>query len=48
MFAVDCEMVLTIDGKLSLASICMVDEALQVVYKSLVKPSQKITDYITR
>ncbi|XP_067951672.1 RNA exonuclease 5-like isoform X2 [Watersipora subatra] len=48
IFAVDCEMVATSDHRLSLASLCVVDESLKVVYKRLVKPDKPITDYVTR
>lgn len=48
MFALDCEMVTTSDQRASLASVCVVDENLQTVYKSLVKPDKPITDYITK
>lgn len=48
IFAVDCEMVTTCTNSLELASICMVNEKMEVIYSSLVKPTNTITDYLTR
>lgn len=48
LYSVDCEMVITEDSKFSLASVCVVDENLSVVYKTLVKPDQPVKDYVTR
>lgn len=47
MFAVDCEMVETKDG-LELARVSLVNEALQCVYDTLVKPENPILDYKTK
>lgn len=47
MFAVDCEMVETKDG-LELARVSLVNEALQCVYDTLVKPDNPILDYKTK
>ncbi|KAJ3768868.1 hypothetical protein FB446DRAFT_750066 [Lentinula raphanica] len=48
-YGIDCEMVLTEDGKKSLARVCMVDyETGVVAYDTLVKSDQKVVDYLTR
>ncbi|XP_015123461.1 uncharacterized exonuclease C637.09 isoform X2 [Diachasma alloeum] len=48
MFGLDCEMCRTTSGFLELTRISIVDEKMNVVYDSLVKPENKITDYLTR
>ncbi|XP_050435140.1 uncharacterized protein LOC126842283 [Adelges cooleyi] len=48
MFAVDCEMCYTSIGKNELTRVSIVDEKLNVIYESLVKPSNKITNYLTQ
>lgn len=47
MFALDCEMVSTSLG-LELARVSVVDEALQCIYDSLVKPLSPVLDYLTK
>ena len=47
MFAVDCEMVRTVDG-LELARVSIVDESLECVYDTLVKPPNPVLDYVTK
>ncbi|XP_023330635.1 uncharacterized exonuclease C637.09 isoform X2 [Eurytemora carolleeae] len=48
MFSIDCEMCFTERGKNELTRICMVNENLEVVYHSYVKPESRIVDYLTR
>lgn len=48
MFALDCEMCRTATGQLELTRISVVNENLEIVYDTLVKPFNKITDYLTR
>ncbi|KAL3275526.1 hypothetical protein HHI36_020285 [Cryptolaemus montrouzieri] len=48
MFGVDCEMCRTSTGDLELTRISIVDEKLNVFYETLVKPENKIVDYLTR
>lgn len=48
LFAIDCEMVITSDHRMSLAYICVVNEQLETVYKSLVKPDKPIIDYLSK
>ncbi|PSN57628.1 hypothetical protein C0J52_05431 [Blattella germanica] len=48
MFALDCEMCRTTTGELELTRISIVNEQLEVVYESLVKPYNRITDYLTQ
>ncbi|XP_071443205.1 uncharacterized protein Rexo5 isoform X3 [Hetaerina americana] len=48
MFGVDCEMCQTGERRSELTRISIVNEDLEVVYESLVKPHRKITNYLTR
>ncbi|XP_030372533.1 small RNA degrading nuclease 5 isoform X2 [Scaptodrosophila lebanonensis] len=48
MYGVDCEMCRTIAGVNELTRISIVDEKLETVYESLVRPINKITDYLTQ
>ncbi|XP_044747378.1 RNA exonuclease 5 [Coccinella septempunctata] len=48
MFGVDCEMCKTSTGELELTRVSIVDEKLNVFYETLVKPHNKIVDYLTR
>lgn len=48
MFGLDCEMCRTTTGDLELTRISIVNEKLEVVYETLVKPYNRITDYLTR
>lgn len=47
LFAVDCEMCLTENNILEVARITIVDENLEVVLDTLVKPESPITNYLT-
>ncbi|TFY76484.1 hypothetical protein EWM64_g7526 [Hericium alpestre] len=48
IYAIDCEMCITEDGK-ALARVCFIDnDTGKVVYDQLVKPPQPIIDYLTR
>ncbi|KAI6037556.1 hypothetical protein EDC04DRAFT_3141981 [Pisolithus marmoratus] len=48
VYAVDCEMCMTEDGK-ELARICVIEyESGIVIYDKLVKPPKPVTDYLTR
>ncbi|KAH9958157.1 hypothetical protein BC827DRAFT_1362457 [Russula dissimulans] len=48
VYAIDCEMCLTADGR-ALTRVCVIDFATsKVVYDQLVKPPSPITDYLTR
>ncbi|CAD6203444.1 GSCOCG00009765001-RA-CDS [Cotesia congregata] len=46
MFGLDCEMCTTTEGR-ELTRICIVDEQMNVVYETLVKPENKIVNYLT-
>ncbi|KAK7113561.1 uncharacterized protein [Littorina saxatilis] len=48
MFAVDCEMCQTKEREAELTRVSVVDERRVVVYDQLVKPYNKITNYLTR
>ncbi|XP_053384351.1 uncharacterized protein LOC123561923 [Mercenaria mercenaria] len=48
LFAVDCEMVQTRASMMDLARVSFVDENLQVVYDSFVKPWAPVTNYVTQ
>ncbi|XP_017863995.1 PREDICTED: uncharacterized protein LOC108614396 [Drosophila arizonae] len=48
MYGVDCEMCRTITGENELTRISIVDEKYQTVYETLVRPTNKITDYLTQ
>ncbi|KAL6267125.1 hypothetical protein P5V15_000204 [Pogonomyrmex californicus] len=48
MFSLDCEMCLTTTGNLELTRISIVDESMNVIYDSLVKPKNIITNYLTQ
>jgi RNA exonuclease 1 len=48
MFGLDCEMCQTIDGVLEVTRISIIDEELNIIYDTLVKPYNKITNYLTQ
>lgn len=48
MFALDCEMCLTAIGDNELTRISIVDEQHNVIYDTLVKPYNRIVNYLTR
>ncbi|XP_031846149.1 RNA exonuclease 5 [Nomia melanderi] len=48
MFGLDCEMCKTTTGDLELTRISLVDESMNIIYDSLVKPENTIIDYLTR
>ncbi|XP_044269439.1 RNA exonuclease 5 [Tribolium madens] len=48
MFGIDCEMCKTTIGDLELTRVSVVDEDLNTFYDTLVKPENRITDYLTR
>ncbi|XP_055350508.1 LOW QUALITY PROTEIN: uncharacterized protein LOC129597091 [Paramacrobiotus metropolitanus] len=48
MFAVDCEMCMTSAQKSELTRISIVNERLQIIYDTYVKPYNPITNYLTR
>ncbi|XP_071703169.1 small RNA degrading nuclease 1 [Rutidosis leptorrhynchoides] len=47
LVAVDCEMVLCVDGTDALVRVCVVDRDLQVKLDTLVKPDKAVADYRT-
>ncbi|XP_060879219.1 RNA exonuclease 5 isoform X2 [Metopolophium dirhodum] len=47
MYAIDCEMCYTSIGRNELTRVSIVNEKLEVIYESLVKPTNKITNYLT-
>lgn len=48
MFGIDCEMCKTTTGDLELTRVSVVDEQFNIFYDTLVKPQNKIVDYLTR
>lgn len=48
MFGLDCEMCRTVKGENELARVSIVDENYESVYESLVRPDNRITDYLTQ
>ncbi|CAI9735550.1 RNA exonuclease 5 isoform X2 [Octopus vulgaris] len=48
IFGLDCEMCKTSDGVYSLTRVSLVNEKLETVYDTLVKPKHKIIDYLFR
>lgn len=48
MFGIDCEMCRTTSGDLELTRVSIVDENEKIFYEELVKPDNKIIDYLTR
>ncbi|XP_033737235.1 RNA exonuclease 5-like [Pecten maximus] len=48
MFAVDCEMCLTVRMKSELTRVSVVNEDLECIYDTFVKPEHKIRDYVTK
>ncbi|KAK3599309.1 hypothetical protein CHS0354_028674 [Potamilus streckersoni] len=48
LLAVDCEMCLTVVGKHEVTRVSIVNEELETVYDTLVKPDNPIKDYLTR
>ncbi|XP_060851794.1 uncharacterized protein LOC132930127 [Rhopalosiphum padi] len=47
MYAIDCEMCYTSIGRNELTRVSIVNEQLDVIYESFVKPTNKITNYLT-
>lgn len=48
MFGLDCEMCMTSTGDSELTRVSIVDEKHQTFYDTLVKPYNRITDYLTK
>ena len=48
IFSVDCEMCYTSANKLELARVSVVNEKLEIVYDTLVKPKNRIKNYLTK
>lgn len=47
LYALDCEMCFNEDGEMELVWFAMVDESLQVIYETFVKPRKPIRRYLT-
>lgn len=47
LISIDCEMCLTSEGS-ELTKICVINERMEVMYESYVKPDNVITNYLTR
>lgn len=48
MFSIDCEMCSTEDDPQALTKVAVIDEHLNVIYETLVKPDTRIVDYLTK
>lgn len=48
LFAIDCEMCITTTNKSELTRVSVVNENLETVYDTLVKPYNRITNYLTQ
>lgn len=48
LFGVDCEMCRTVVGENELARVSIVNEDFESVYETLVRPDNKITNYLTQ
>jgi RNA exonuclease 1 len=48
LFSIDCEMCFNIDGEMEVVWLAVVNEHLDCVYESFVKPGKKITNYLTK
>ncbi|XP_071537927.1 uncharacterized protein Rexo5 isoform X1 [Panulirus ornatus] len=48
MFAVDCEMCITCIFQLEITSVSVVNEKMELVYHTLVKPVNRIVNYLTK
>ena len=48
IFGIDCEMCVTLSRQSALTRIAVVNEELEVVYHTLVKPGERIVDYATK
>jgi RNA exonuclease 1 len=48
MYSIDCEMCYNIDGEMETVWLAVVDENLECVYETYVKPRKKILNYLTR
>ncbi len=48
LFSIDCEMCYNIDGEMEIVWLAMVNERLECVYETFVKPRKKIQNYLTQ
>ena len=48
LFSIDCEMVFNIDGEMEVVWLAVVNESLECVYESYVKPRKKVHNYLTK
>ncbi len=48
LYAIDCEMCYNIDGDLEVVWIAVVNEQLQCIYETYIKPMKKVANYLTR
>ncbi len=48
LYSIDCEMCYNVDGEMEIVWIAIVNESLECVYESFVKPQKKIQNYLTQ
>lgn len=47
LFSIDCEMCFNVDGDIEVVWLALVNENLECIYETYVKPSKTIKNYIT-
>ena len=47
LYSIDCEMCCNIDGEMETVWLSIIDEGLECIYETFVKPGKKITNYLT-
>ena len=48
LYSIDCEMCFNIDGDMEVVWLAVVNEHLECIYETFVKPEKKITNYLTK
>jgi RNA exonuclease 1 len=47
LYSIDCEMCYNVDGEMETVWLALVDESLECIYETYVKPRKKILNYLT-
>jgi RNA exonuclease 1 len=48
LYSMDCEMVYNEDGQMEIVWLAIVNESLECIYETFVKPQKKIANYLTQ